>query len=129
MSGISALDLRFMPGTVNMNIWRIFIEAIKGTPRDYTQGSISKAVILLGIPMVLEMLMESVFAVTDIFFVGRLGPNAIATIGLTESLLTMVYTLALGLSIGAMALIARRVGEHDDEGASRTAVQIVALGL
>lgn len=110
-------------------IWRLLVEAINGTPRDYTEGSISKAVILLGIPMVLEMLMESVFAVTDIFVVGRLGPNAIATIGLTESLLTIVYTVAFGLSIGAMAMMARRVGEHDDEGACNTAVQVIALGV
>lgn len=73
--------------------------------------------------------MESVFAVTDIFFVGRLGPQAIATIGLTESLLTVVYTVAFGLSIGATAMMARRVGEHDFEGASNTAVQVIALGI
>src|SRR5437588_4382884 len=94
-------------------MWRTLVEAIEGAPHDYTEGSISKAVILLGIPMVLEMLMESVFAITDIFFVGALGPHAIATIGLTESLLTIVYTLAFGLSIGAMAMMARRVGEQD----------------
>ncbi len=110
-------------------VWRIFIDAINGAPRDYTEGPIGKAVILLGIPMVLEMMMESVFAVTDIFFAGRLGPEAIATIGLTESLLTIVYTLAFGLSIGAMAMMARRVGEHDLEGASNTAVQVLALGV
>ncbi|MCG3205054.1 MAG: putative FMN/FAD exporter YeeO [Elusimicrobia bacterium] len=109
-------------------IWHIFLEAIKGAPRDYTEGSISKAVILLGIPMVMEMLMESLFAVTDIFFVGKLGPQAIATIGLTESLLTLVYTVAFGLSIGAMAMMARRVGEQDREGASNTAVQVIVLG-
>jgi putative MATE family efflux protein len=109
--------------------WILFVEAVKGTPHDYTQGSVSKAVILLGIPMVLEMLMESVFAVTDIFFVGSLGPHAITTIGLTESLLTIVYTLAFGLSIGAMAMMSRRVGEHDLEGAAQTAVQVVTLGL
>jgi putative MATE family efflux protein len=110
-------------------IWHTFVEAVRGAPRDYTEGSISKAVILLGIPMVLEMLMESVFAVTDIFFAGRLGPNAIAVIGLTESLLTIVYTVAFGLSIGAMAMMARRVGEQDAEGASHTAVQVIALGV
>ncbi len=110
-------------------IWRTFIDAINGTPRDYTVGPISTSVILLGIPMILEMLMESVFAVTDIFFVGHLGPDAIATIGLTESLLTVVYTVAFGLSIGAMAMMARRTGEHDSEGASNTAVQIIALGF
>lgn len=110
-------------------IWTTFIDAVKGTPRDFTQGSISTAVILLGIPMVLEMVMESVFAITDIFYVGRLGPNAIATIGLTESLLTIVYTVAFGLSIGAMAMMSRRVGEHDIEGAANTAVQVITLGL
>jgi putative MATE family efflux protein len=109
--------------------WRLFLEAIHGAPRDYTEGSISKAVILLGIPMILEMVMESVFAITDIFFVGHLGPHAVATIGLTESLLTIVYTLAFGLSIGATAMMARRVGEKDLEGASSTAVQTIALGF
>ena len=111
------------------NAWKTFLEAIHGAPRDYTEGSISKAVILLGIPMVLEMAMESVFALTDIFFVGKLGPNAVATIDLTESLLTMVYTVALGLSIGATAMVARRVGEHDMEAASNTAVQILVIGF
>lgn len=106
-----------------------FLEAIHGAPRDYTQGSVSQAVILLGIPMVLEMLMESVFAVTDIFFVGSIGANAVATIGLTESLMTIVYTVAFGLSIGVTALMARRVGEGDLEGASNTAVQTVLLGI
>ncbi len=110
------------------NLWRTFAEAVKGESRDYTQGPVGKAVVLLGIPMVLEMMMESVFAVTDIFFVGGLGPSAVATIGLTESLLTLVYTVAFGLSIGATALIARRVGEHDGDGASNAAVQALALG-
>ena len=111
------------------NAWKIFLEAIHGAPHDYTEGSISKAVILLGIPMVLEMLMESVFAITDIFFVGKLGPHAVATIGLTESLLTIVYTVSIGLSIGATALVARRVGEHDMEGAANTAVQTLVIGI
>jgi hypothetical protein len=110
------------------NFWKTFWEAIHGAPRDYTEGPVGKAVILLGIPMVLEMVMESVFVITDIFFVGKLGPQAIATIGLTESLLTIVYTVAFGLSIGATAMMARRVGEQDLEGAAKTAVQTVALG-
>ncbi len=111
------------------SVWKIFLEAIHGAPRDYTEGPISKAVILLGIPMILEMVMESVFAVTDIFFAGRLGPSAIAAIGLTESLLTVVYTVAFGLSIGAMAMMARRIGEKDFEGAANTSVQVIALGI
>lgn len=111
------------------NAWKTFLEAIHGSNRDYTEGSISKSVILLGIPMVLEMVMESVFAITDIFFVGKLGPHAIATIGLTESILTIVYTISFGLSIGAGAMVARRVGEQDMEGASHTAVQTLVLGI
>ena len=107
--------------------WRTFLEAIHGTERDYTEGPVGKSVILLGIPMVLEMVMESVFAITDIFFVGHLGPQATATIGLTESLLTLVYTVAFGLSIGATAMMARRVGEHDLEGAANTAVQTLVI--
>ncbi len=110
-------------------IWTIFVQAIKGVPRDYTEGSISKAVILLGIPMVVEMAMESVFAVTDIFFVGHLGPHAIATIGLTESLLTLVYTVAFGLSLGAMAMVSRRIGEKDEDGAVIAAIQVLILGF
>lgn len=108
---------------------KIFLEAVHGAPRDYTDGPVGKSVILLGIPMVLEMVMESVFVVTDIFFVGSLGPQAVATIGLTESLLTIVYTVAFGLSIGATAVMSRRVGSQDYAGASSTAVQTVVLGI
>ncbi|HYH85072.1 MAG TPA: MATE family efflux transporter [Pyrinomonadaceae bacterium] len=106
-------------------------QAIRGTHAsyDYTSGSIGRAIMLLSIPMVLEMLMESVFAVVDVFFVGRLGKDAVATVGLTESMLTIVYTLAIGLSIGATAMVARRTGERDAEGAARTAAQVIILGL
>jgi putative MATE family efflux protein len=109
-------------------VWRAIVDAVSGVPRDCTQGPIGKAVILLGIPMILEMSMESIFAVTDIVFVGHLGKNAVATIGLTESLLTLVYTMAAGLGIGATAMVARRIGEQDGEGAAATAVQVLALG-
>jgi putative MATE family efflux protein len=84
---------------------------------------------MLAVPMVLEMIMESIFAVADVFWVARLGADAVATVGLTESLLTIIYTLAMGLSIGAMALVARRVGERDLEGASRAAVQAIAMAV
>ncbi|HEV2915688.1 MAG TPA: MATE family efflux transporter [Pyrinomonadaceae bacterium] len=104
-------------------------EALRGSRRDYTQGSIGRSILLLAVPMVLEMLMESVFAVVDVFFVAKLGSHAVATVGLTESLLTLIYTVAIGLSIGATAMVARRTGEHDPEGAARTAVQVIALGL
>jgi putative MATE family efflux protein len=104
-------------------------EALKGSHRDYTQGAIGKAIILLAIPMVLEMVMESVFAVCDVFFVAKLGADAVATVGLTESMLTLVYALAMGLGIGATATVARRIGEKDRDGAARAAVQSLILGL
>jgi MATE family, multidrug efflux pump len=110
-------------------LWTAVREAIRGSRRDYTQGAIGRSIMLLAIPMVLEMLMESVFAVVDVFLVAHLGANAVATVGLTESLLTLIYTVALGLGIGTTAMVARRTGEHDPEGAARTAVQVLALGV
>ena len=104
-------------------------EGLRGSQRDYTKGPIGRAILVLAIPMVLEMSMESVFAVVDVFFVSRLGPQAIATVGLTESLLTIVYTIAMGLGIGATAMVARRIGEHDSDGASQAAMQALWLGV
>src|SRR5262249_43364463 len=104
-------------------------EALAGSHRDYTEGPVGRAVVLLAIPMVLELALESVFAVVDVFFVSRLGAGAVATVGLTESMLTIMYAVAAGLSVGAMATVARRVGERDSEGAARSAVQAVVLGL
>jgi putative MATE family efflux protein len=104
-------------------------EAIRGSRHNYTEGSIGRAILLLAIPMVLEMVMESVFAVVDVFFVAKLGADAVATVGLTESMMTMVYTVALGLGIGATAMVARRIGEQDRAGAARAASQSIALGL
>ena len=104
-------------------------EAVRGSHQDFTEAPIGRAVVLLAVPMVLEMLMESVFAVADIFFVGRLGASAVATVGLTESLMVTVYALAIGLSIGAAATVARRIGEKDPERAALTAVQAIILGI
>jgi putative MATE family efflux protein len=109
--------------------WETLREAVRGSRQDYTQAPIGRAVILLAVPMVLEMLMESVFAVADIFFVGRLGADAVATVGITESLMTIVYAVAMGLSIGATATVSRRIGEKNPEGAARAAVQAIAIGL
>src|SRR5258706_8207219 len=109
--------------------WARVREALRGTHHDYPAGPIGRAIILLAIPMVMEMVMESVFAVVDVFWVAHLGPNAVATVGLTESMLILVYTAAMGLSIGVMAMVARRIGEKDLAGAAGTAVQGVALGL
>ena len=103
--------------------------AVRGTPQDYTQGPVGRALLLLAVPMVLETVMESIFAVVDVFFVSRLGHEAVTTVGLTESMLTIIYTLAIGLSIGVTAMVARRIGEKDVEGAARVAVQAVTLGF
>lgn len=109
--------------------WKSVGEALRGSEQDYTTGPIGRAILLLSVPMVLEMSLESVFAVVDIFFVSRLGADAVATVGLTESLLTIVYALAMGLGIGATALVARRIGEKDSDGAAHAAVQAVLLAL
>jgi putative MATE family efflux protein len=104
-------------------------ESLRGGHRDYTKGPIGRSILLLAIPMVLEMLMESIFAVVDIFWVARLGPDAVATVGLTESMLTLMYAVSIGLGVGATAMVARRIGERNPEGAARAAVQAIALGL
>src|SRR5437868_456203 len=107
--------------------WHAVREALGGSRRDYTRGPIGRSILVLAIPMVLEMGMESIFVVCDVFFVAKLGADAVATVGLTESMLAIVYTLAMGLSIGVTATVARRTGEKDSDGASRTAVQGIAL--
>jgi putative MATE family efflux protein len=109
--------------------WQTIREAIRGTHHDYTAGPVGRAIILLAVPMVLEMVMESLFAVADIFWAGHLGPKAVATIALTESMLTVVYTGAMGLSIGVTAVVARRIGEKNAAGAAEAAVQGIALGV
>ena len=109
--------------------WSTLREAIRGSTADFTEISIGRAVVLLAVPMVLEMLMESVFAVADVFFVGRLGADAVATVGITESLMTIIYALAVGLSVGAAATVARRIGERDPDGAARAAAQSILFAL
>src|SRR5882672_4748711 len=111
------------------SLWSAIRESLRGSQRDYTTGPIGRAIIMLAIPMVLEMCMESIFAVVDIKWVSYLGADAMATVGLTESMLTLIYAIAIGLSIGATATVARRIGEHNPDGAARAAVQAVALGL
>ena len=110
-------------------IIRALTESLRGTPQDYTQGSIPKAVFLLAVPMILELSFESIFAVVDMFFVSKLGPNAIATVGLTESVITIVYSIAIGLSTAATAMVARRTGEKDPDAAAHTGAQALLMSF
>ena len=109
--------------------WAALRQAVKGSEQDFTEGPLTRAIILLAIPMVLEMVMESVFAICDVFFVSRLGAEAVATVGLTESLLTLVFSLAIGLGMGTTALVARRIGEKRPADASIAAAQAVIVAL
>src|SRR5881628_504024 len=109
--------------------WSSVREALRGSHQDFTVGNLNRAIILLAIPMVLEMVLESLFAVVDVFWVGRLGADAVATVGLTESLLSLVFAVGLGLSLSTTAMVARRIGEKDPEAAAVAGVQAIALGL
>src|SRR5690242_3474951 len=109
--------------------WGSIREALRGSHQDFTAGSLNRAILLLAIPMVLEMVLESLFAVVDVFWVGRLGADAVATIGLTESLLSLVFAVGLGLSLSTTAMVARRIGEKDPAGAAVAGVQAIVLGL
>jgi putative MATE family efflux protein len=112
------------------SVWGAVREALAGAHgRDFTEGPIGRAIFILAVPMVLEMLMESIFVVVDVFVVAHLGADAVATVGLTESFMTILYTLAMGLSIGAGAMVSRRIGEKDAEGAAHTAAQVILFGL
>src|SRR5438876_10829796 len=104
-------------------------EAIGGGHQDFTEGSLGRAIVLLAIPMVLEMVMESLFAVVNVFFVAGLGSDAVSAVGLTESILTILFTIAMGLSMATTATVARRIGEKDTEGARKSAVQAIGAGV
>jgi putative MATE family efflux protein len=110
-------------------LWSSIREAIRGSHQDFTKGSLNRAILLLAIPMVLEMVLESLFAVVDVFWVGRVGANAVATVGLTESLLLLVFAVGMGLSLSTTAMVARRTGEKDHEGAAVAGVQAIFIGL
>lgn len=109
-------------------LFRYFLIAISGKEQSFTTGSIRKAIFMLSIPMIAEMLMESTFALVDMIFVSQVSTNAIATVVLTESVITLIYAVAIGLSMAATAVVARRTGEQDMDGASKTAVQVIILG-
>jgi Na+-driven multidrug efflux pump len=109
--------------------WSLIKRSLRGDAYDYTKGNIRHAIVLLAIPMILELSLESVFALVDMFFVGRLGENAIATVGLTESVVTIVYSIAIGLSTAATAMVARRIGEKNEDAAAHAGMQTMILSL
>ena len=104
-------------------------EAISGTEQDYTEGKLSRAILLLSIPAVLEMIMESIFVIADIFFVSKLGANAVATVGLTESMMTIIYAISIGLGTATTSLVSRRIGEKNPDAASIAAFQAILTGI
>jgi putative MATE family efflux protein len=116
-------------GEPQRSLWSSLIEAVRGSHQDFTSVSLNRAILLLAVPMVLEMVLESLFAVVDVAWVGRLGANAVATVGLTESMLSLVFAVGMGLSLSTTAMVARRIGEKDPEGAAVAAVQAIILGL
>jgi len=120
----SSAELRRTP-----SFWDSVREAIGGSRQDFTEGSLGRAILLLAVPMILEMLMESVFAIVDVFWVSRLGADAVATVGITESMLAIVYAISLGLSISAAAMVARRIGERNPDQAAVSAVQAIGVGV
>jgi putative MATE family efflux protein len=111
------------------SFWRDVAHTLKCAQHDYTKEKLNRAILLLAVPRVLEMVMESLFAIVDVFWVSRLGRDAVAVIGLTESVMSLVYAVAIGISFRATAIVARRIGEKDPERAARTAAQIVMLGV
>jgi MATE family, multidrug efflux pump len=122
-------DQVIVPAAPPPPIWSSIREALRGSHQDFTTGSLNRAILLLAIPMILEMVLESLFAVVDVFWVGRLGANAVATVGLTESLQSLVWAIGLGLSLSTTAMVARRIGEKDPAAAAVAGVQAIIIGL
>ena len=124
MSAVSTTETPTQP-----TLWSSLLEALRGTHQDFTVGSLNRAIFLLAVPMVLEMVLESLFAVVDVFWVAHLGADAVATVGLTESMLSLVFAVGMGLSLSTTAMVARRIGEKDPKDAAVAAVQAIILGL
>ena len=117
----------------NNNRFKSFLrdiaEAVSGAEQDYTEGKLSRAILLLSIPSILEMVMESIFVIVDIFFVSKLGANAVATVGITESMVTIIYAIAIGLGTATTSIVSRRIGEKNPDSASIAAFQAILTGI
>ncbi len=124
-----AIDEAVRTPTQRRSLWAELRDAVRGTGADYTKIPLRRAVFLLAVPMVLELVLESTFAVVDMFFVGKLGASAIATVGLTETLVFLLYVVGIGLAMAVTAVVARRVGEGKREEAAVTAVQAIWIAL
>ena len=122
-------ETQLPPPVPSGSTWQALKDAIRGSEADYTQIGLRRAIFLLAVPMILELAMESLFAVVDIYFVGKLGPSAVATVGLTETYLFLLYSIAMGLAMAVTAIIARRTGEKNREEAGKAAVQAIFLGV
>jgi putative MATE family efflux protein len=118
-----------VPAVPSSSMWQALKDAIRGTEADYTKINLKRAIFLLAVPMILELIMESTFAIVDIYFVGKLGPSAVATVGLTETYLFLLYSIGMGVAMAVTAVIARRIGEKKGEEASIAAIQSIFLGL
>ena len=115
--------------SASRSIWQELKEAIRGSEADYTKIGLKRAIFLLAVPMILELVLESTFAVVDIYFVSKLGASAVATVGLTETYLFLLYSVAMGLSTAVTAIVARRIGEKNKEEAGKAAIQAIFLAL
>jgi len=115
--------------TLDNTFWSILKEAFRGSNRDFTEGSIGVSIFILSIPMIIEMFAESLFAIVDIFYVAKLGASAVAVVAITESMMYLIYAVAIGISIGATASVARRIGEKNYDGAARAATHSIYLGI
>ena len=123
------LTIEAAPPLPATSTWQALKDAIRGTEADYTQIDLKRAIFLLAVPMILELIMESTFAVVDIYFVGKLGASAVATVGLTETYLFLLYSIAMGLAMAVTAIVARRIGEKNKDEAGKAAVQSIFLAL
>lgn len=126
---MSELNINASEKTFDNSFWSILKEAVRGSERDFTQGSIGTAIIILAVPMIIEMFAESLFAIVDIFYVSKLGADAVTVVAITETMMYVIFSVAMGISIGATASVARRIGEKDTDGAARAATHSVYLGL